>query len=116
MFGRIMRALVTLPLETERMQSFAANSGMVQMYTMCILKDAPVHNLNDEDNTYYAFKMLILICEGNASTSAQVVQADVVRTIDSASPVSPKSAHWHEARDKLVAILEYMTLGCSRAR
>ena len=116
MFCKIMQALATLPLETERMQNFAANSGMVQIYIMCILKDAPVHNLNDEDDTYHAFNMLILICEGNATTSAQMVQADVVRTIDSASPVSPKSAHWHEARDKLVAILEYMTLGCSRAR
>ena len=116
MFCRIMHKLETLPLETERMQTFAANSGMVQVYTMCILKGAPVHNLNDEDDTYHAFETLILICEGNASTSAQMVQADVVRTIDSASPVSPKSARWHKARDKLVAILENMTLGCSRAR
>ena len=98
-----MRALATSPLETERMQTFAANSGMVQMYIMYILKcrDREIYH---EDDARCAFQMLIFICKGNPSTSAQMVQADVVRTIDSAS-FAPKSARWHATRDSLVEML-----------
>jgi len=104
MFVEIMEALATSPLETERMQTFAANSGMVQMYIMYILKcrDREIYH---EDETCSAFQMLIFICKGNPSTSAQMVQADVVRTIDSAS-FAPKSAHCHSTRDYLVEMLE----------
>ena len=99
MFEQIMQALATSPLETERMQTFAANSGMVQMYIMFILK------YQDRENyTHKAFQMLVFICKGNPSTSAQMVQADVVRTIDSAS-FAPKSAQWHATRDYLVEML-----------
>jgi len=98
MFEQIMRALATSPLETQRMQTFAANSGMVQIYIMYLLK------YQTENYTRRAFQMLILICKGNPSTSAQMVQADVVRTIDSAS-FAPKSAQWHATRDYLVEML-----------
>jgi len=51
--------------------------------------------------------MLISICEDNATTSAQMLQADVVRTIDSASAsLTSKSARWHKTREYLVEILD----------
>ena len=104
MLCTLMQALVTSPLETQRMQNFAADSGMVQMYIVHILNGVSIDWMA-EDDTYDAFTILIWICEGNASTSEKMVQADVVRTIDSAPPISPKSARWHAARAKLVAIL-----------
>jgi len=51
MFEQIMRALATSPLETERMQTFAANSAMVHIYIMHILKDESVREKDDEDYT-----------------------------------------------------------------
>ena len=107
MFGEIMRALATSPLETERMQTFVANSAMVHIYIMHILNDEWVRGKNDEDDTRMAFKMLISICKDNATTSAQMLQADVVRTIDSASAsLTSKSAHWHKTQEYLVEILD----------
>jgi len=105
MFCTIMQAIVTSPLETQRMQTFAADSGMVEMY-MVYIDNGVSKEWGTESDTYDAFRMLICICEGNASTSEEMVEADVVRTIDSAAPpFSQKSARWHAARAKLVAIL-----------
>jgi len=104
MFETIMQELATSPLETERMQTFAANSGMVQMYIMYIFKCRD-RGVCTEDDIHSGFQMLIFICKGNPSTSAQMVQADVVRTIDSAS-FAPKSARYHSTRDYLVEMLE----------
>jgi len=104
MFCTIMQALVTSPLETQRMQTFVAKSQMVATHMVHIL-DTKSREWITENDTYDAFRMLICICEGNASTSEEMVDADVVRTIDSAPPFSPKSARWHAARAKLVAIL-----------
>ena len=105
MFFKIMEKLATAPLETERMQTFAANSGMVQMYIRYILEHAQTAPIS-EDDTRDAFQLLIWICINNADTSAQMVQADVVRTIDSASQITPKTTRWHKTRDMLVEILE----------
>jgi len=104
MFCKIMEKLVTSPLETAKMQTFAANSGMVQIHIMYIC-DPQLIALQKEDDTLAAFELVTLICDGNASTSAQMQQADVVRSIEGASPITPKTAHWHGARDRLVAIL-----------
>jgi hypothetical protein len=107
MFEQIMRALATSPLETERMQTFAANSGMVQMYIMYILQDAEIRRRDYEEFTRRAFETLTFICDDNATTSAQMRQADVVRTIDSASAsLTSKSPRWHATREYLVEILD----------
>jgi len=105
MFSTIMTKLVNSPLDYENMQTFAANSGMVQIYLMYICNPELI-DLQEEDNTLEAFRLVTLICDGNDSTCAQMRQADVLRCIDSASPITPKTAHWHRARDRLVAILE----------
>ena len=104
-FSKIMEKLENSPVETELMQKFAANSAMVQIFIMYIC-DPEFIALQDERDTLHAFELVTLICDGNAYTSARMVQADVMRTIDGASPHTLKTAHWHRARDRLVAILE----------
>jgi hypothetical protein len=115
MFCTIMEQLESSPLETKGMQTFAANSGMVQIYLISLLANAnaPIvfnEHVVDECQTLDAFILVTLICRDNATTSAQMVLADVVRTIDSASPITPKSAHWHKTRDELIAILAHETV------
>jgi len=104
MFSTIIKNLQHSPLAKESMQTFAANSGMVQIYLMYIC-DPEQMALNQEEDTIRAFEQVTLICDGNDSTCAQMRQADIVRCIDSASQITPKTAHWHSVRDLLVAIL-----------
>jgi hypothetical protein len=100
MFDLIMTEIGTDDAAKGDMQRFVARSDMVQFYLQQLCADTPAH----DDDTFLAFDMVANICEGNADTTSRMLALDVIRTIDSACSTTPKTARWHEGRDKLLAI------------
>jgi len=111
MFYDIMANLDTRPLEKKQMQDFAAKAGIVHIYVMHLLahrqQDGDLQGDGMPELSQAAFNLLTALCEGNAATTAQMVEADVMRTIDSTSTLQ-KGPEYHKDRNRTIAVFEQM--------
>jgi len=91
------------PLQMQRLQNIGASSGMMQISVSFMHNCVRAGTLRGADSD--AHKMLLKICTGNAATTALMVQADVVRSIDEASQNVHKSRAWLAIREEVIALL-----------
>ena len=101
LFDNIMDNLQIYPKRKMEMQNFAANSGMVQLFLSQFLTATPA---SEDEDTCFAFRMLLNICQENAYTTTLMKATDVVKTIDRACSLNVKTQGWHQPRDRLLAI------------
>ena len=91
------------PLQMQRLQNIGASSGMMQISVSFMHNCVRAGTLRGANSD--AHKMLLKICTGNAATTALMVQADVVRSIDEASQNVHQSRAWLAIREEVIALL-----------
>mmetsp|Transcript_73284 Transcript_73284/g.107591 ORF Transcript_73284/g.107591 Transcript_73284/m.107591 type:complete len:310 (-) Transcript_73284:51-980(-) len=91
------------PLQMQRLQNIGASSGMMQISVSFMHNCMRAGTLRKANSN--AHKMLLKICTGNAATTALMVQADVVRSIDEASQNVHQSGAWLAIREEVIALL-----------
>jgi hypothetical protein len=91
------------PLQIQHMQSIGASSGMMQVSVAFMYDRFRAGTLQDADSD--AHIMLLKICTGNPTTTALMVRADVLESIDDVSRNLLQSATWRAIRAQVFELL-----------